>query len=261
MNKEGESRTVKSVAAALEIIQHLREMEGATLSELAEQVDLSQASVHAHLTTLKQAGFVVQKGHNYDVGPQFRTLGEYFLNHSDLYQASKDQVQKLAEETEECTHLGLAQNGQLYLIYEYFGSNAVGVEYHDKKRQQPLNQLHSTGVGKCILAAMPESEVAEILDERGMPQSTQYTITDRDALFEELAEVRERGYAFADQELIPGIRAVAAPIEGPDGIEGAIAVTGPTGKFQGDRFREELPQMVTNAANICEVNLQTVRIK
>ena len=260
-NREG-SRTVKSVAVTVEIIKHIRELQGATVSELAKQVDLSPASVHSHLATLKQAGFVVQRGHTYDLGPQLLTLGEYVRNHSNLYQASKEQVDRLASDTGECAHLTIEHDGQLVILYEGFGSNAVGIEYHDWKRQEPLDHLHCTATGKAILSKLPDEEVLGILESRGMPKHTGKTITDRETLFDELADFREWGYALADGELMLGIRAVGVAIEGPDGdVEGAIAVTGPASRLQGERFRDELPEQVLNAANICEVNLQTAIIK
>lgn len=262
MSNQGRARTVQSVATAIEIIKHVRELEGATITELADRVDLSQASVHAHLTTLKESGFIVQNGHTYDVGPELIPLGEYVRNHSDLYQASKEQVEKLATETAECAHLAIEHHGQMVIVYERFGSEAVGTEYHDIKRQEPYDALHCTGVGKCILGELPPGEVEEILEARGLPEYTEQTITDRETLMDELAEYREHGYAFADEELIHGIRAVAAPILGPDGgVEGAIAVTGPATRLRGERFREDLPRTVMNAANICEVNLQTATIR
>ena len=262
MNRSNESRTVKSVAVTTEIIKRVRTLQGATVSELAEQVDLSPASVHSHLATLKRAGFVVQRGHTYDLGPQLLTLGEYVRNHSDLYQASREQVDRLARETGECAHLTIEHDGQLFILYEEFGPDAVGIEYHDWKRQEPLDHLHCTATGKAILSRLPAEEVEAILDYRGMPSHTAETITDREALFDQLADFRERGHAYADGELMSGIRAVGAAIEGSDGeVEGAIAVTGPSSRLRGERFRELLPRRVLNAANVCEVNLQTATIK
>jgi len=262
MSDDTNSRTIQSVAATTDIIEHIRERKGGTVSELADAVDLSPASVHSHLATLKQAGFIVQRGAEYDLGPQLLTLGEYVRNHSELYQAAKQQVERLATESGESTHLIIEHDGKIFTLYERFGSNAVGVEYHDRKREEPLNHTHCTAAGKSILSGLPDERVESILEEWGMPRNTENTITDSEALLDELAEVRELGHAFADEEQMQGIRAVGAPIFGPDGdVEGAIAVSGPASRLQGGRFREELPDKVTRAANICEVNLQTANVE
>lgn len=258
MNNDNSSRTIQSVAVTTEIIENIRDNNGETVSGLADAVDLSPASVHSHLATLKQAGYVIQNGTEYNLGPQMLTLGEAVRNRSKLYQAAKQQVERLATDLEESAHLIIEHDGRMFALYERFGSNAVGVEYHNRKRELPLNHMHCTAAGKCILSGLPDEQVKAILEEQGMPQNTKNTITDNEALLDELAEVRERGYAFANEEQMEGIRAVGAPIFGPDEtIEGAIAVSGPASRFQGNRFREELPGKVTRAANICEVNLRT----
>lgn len=262
MGENTESRTVKSVTTATEIIETIRELQGSTVTELAKQVDLSPASVYSHLQTLKNAGFVIQRGDTYVLGPQLLTLGEYVRNHSDLYQAAKEQVEELAMDSGECAHLIIEHNGKLFALYERFGANAVGTEHHERKREKPLSHLHCTAAGKSILASLPKEKVTGILERCGMPWNTENTITDREMLFDDLADIREQGYAFADEEQMQGIRAVGAPILGPDdAVAGAIAVSGPASRLRGDLFRDDLPQSVTRAANICEVNLQTVNVE
>jgi len=234
---------VKSVDATVEIINQVRELEGATVTELAECVDLSQASVHAHLKTLEGAGFIVQDGHRYDIGPELFTLGEYVRNHSELYQASKDEVEKLTEETEESAHLSIEHGGQLVFFYERYGAEAVGTDYHDNKREKPHTALHCTAVGKAILGELPREKLESILEDRGLPEYTPKTITDRETLQEELEEYRRRGYGTADEEMMHGIRAVGAAIQGSHGeVAGATAVAGPTTRLRDDASRASFPR-------------------
>lgn len=97
-----------------------------------------------------------------------------------------------------------------------------------------------------------------IIDRHGLPGRTDRTITDRERLYEELETVRERGFARNDGEEVRGIRAVGAPIlTGDDSVLGAISISGPESRLQGDRFEEELPTRVMSAANVIEVNLNT----
>jgi len=102
--------------------------------------------------------------------------------------------------------------------------------------------LHSTGLGKAILAHLPEERVESIVDHHGMPASTPETITDRDELFDALERIRDRGFAFDDEERLRGLRCVAAPILANDDVVGAISVSGPTNRLRDDRYREELPR-------------------
>jgi DNA-binding IclR family transcriptional regulator len=187
------------------------------------------------------------------------TAGEYVRNHADIYRAGREQIEDLADKTNECAHLIIEHDGRLFALYERFGQNAVGVEYHNRKREQALKHLHCTAAGKAILSQLPKSKVKSIIQEQGMPQNTDKTITDIDSLIEDLVKSRKRGYAFADEEQLSGIRAVGSPITTSEtSVEGAL-VSGPASRMKGDKFEKRLPEYVVEAANICEVNLQTIR--
>lgn len=259
MPEEHGHRTIKSVDTACRLVTLLRERREATVSSLAADLGLTPGTVHTHLATLKDHGLVIQESEGYRLGPRFLTLGESVRNHSDLYQAAKEEVEALAGESGECVHLLTEHDGRLVPVYERFGENAVGVEYHDRKREEPVKHLHCTAAGKAILAYTPDERVAGIVDSVGLPPNTPKTITDREALFDELDRIRERGYSVADEEQLQGIRAVGAPIRGPDGdARGAVAVSGPTSRLKGERFASTVPELVTQTANICEVNYETL---
>ena len=253
------ARTITSVMNTCDIIKHVRRHGKATVSEVAAETDLTPSTVHTYLATLREANYVVKEGEAYRLGPQLLTLGEYVRHHDKLFRAAKEQVEELTEETGESVHLIIEHDGKLFGLYERFGENAVGIEYHNRKREQPLNHLHCTAAGKAILSELPDEEVEAILEKSGMPHNTSQTITDRDRLLEALATTFERGYAQADEEQMDGLRAVGAPVVTPQtGVVGAIAVSGPTARLSGERFEETIPDMVVQAANICEINLQTV---
>jgi DNA-binding IclR family transcriptional regulator len=116
--------------------------------------------------------------------------------------------------------------------------------------------LQTTALGKTILANRPRSEVDAILDRHGLPEMTESTITDRGQLYEHLAAVRERGYAYDDEERVEGMRCVAAPVVDSDGRAiAAVSVSGPKSRMRGSRFEETVPNSVLQTANVVEVNL------
>ena len=253
-------RTINSVTNACRLIEYLQHFEEGSVTELAEETGLTPGTVHTYLATLREENYVMKDGSSYRLGPKLLTLGEYVRNHSDIYRAAKSQIEVLTEETGEGAHLIVEHDGQLFALYERFGQEAVGVDYHERKREQPLNHLHCTAAGKAILSGLSEERVREILDRRGMPEKTDHTITDVETLLEELDEIEERGYAFTDEEQIVGIRAVGAPIALSNGeTVGAVAVSGPTARLKDEEFRESLPELVVKAANISEVNLHSIR--
>lgn len=251
-------RTIGAVDNALTVLETLRSMDGASLAEVADEIDLSKGALHTHLATLREHGFVEHRGDCYALGRRFLTFGEYVRNSVPLYRAAKGEVDELAAETDECVHLITEQNGQESILYECFGDRAVGREFFLKNREQMGRHLHYSAAGKSILSQLDESRVDEVIDEHGLPAATQHTITDREEFKAELAKVRERGFATNDEEDLLGIRAVGSPILSPDGdVLGSLSVSAPASRLQGERFTEDLPRVVKEYVNIIEVNLQT----
>jgi DNA-binding IclR family transcriptional regulator len=255
---DGGKRTIASVDKALQILEALRSMGGATLAELAGEIDLSKGALHTHLATLRDHGFVEHRGDSYALGPAFLTFGEYVRNSVPLYHAAKGEVDELAVESGECVHLITEENGLESILYESFGDRAVGREFFMKNREETDRHLHYSAAGKSILSEFDEDDVDAVIDQHGLPQHTPYSITDLGEFKAELETVRERGYAANDEEDLLGIRAVGSPILGPSGdVLGALSLSAPTSRLQDERFTEDLPRVVKEYVNIIEVNLQT----
>lgn len=248
-------RQLRTVNRSFEIVRTLAERDGAGVTELAEELDVSKGTVHTHLNTLKANDVVVQDGDVYRLGLRFITFGEYVKRQRSLYGAGRDEIDGLAGATGEYAHLMAEERGRGFHLYKARGENAVGQSYHDMNLQR-ADHLHYSAAGKSILATLEPERVDDIVDTYGLPERTEQTITSREELFAELEEIRERGYAFNDEEEIDGLRAVGAPIRA-SGVIGAISVSGPVSRLKGDRFREELPERVMQAANVIELNVET----
>jgi DNA-binding IclR family transcriptional regulator len=248
-------RTLKTVTMASRVLEAVKEQNGIGTSELADYLDLSKSTAHIHLKTLEETGFLVQDDATYRLAFKFTVLGEYVRDRSPLYRYGKPEVDKIAEETNQYTHIVTEENGFGVNLYQVKGDTTVEGEYQTEKTQR-RDHLHYTASGKSILAHLPRERVEAIIDERGLPQKTENTITDPETLFEELERIRERGYAYNDGEEIKGFRAIGAPIKDPDNrILGSLSISGPTSFMQDDRFNEELPQRVMRSANVIEVNI------
>jgi DNA-binding IclR family transcriptional regulator len=102
---------------------------------------------------------------------------------------------------------------------------------------------------------MSDSHIDEIVDIHGLPQATENTIIEREALKKELDRIADRGYALEDEEHWENIRAVAVPIIFDSAVQGAISITGPTTRFDESRI-EELVDMLHRTKNIIELRLE-----
>lgn len=245
-----EPSTVRATETSLRIIEALRELDGAGVTELAAHLDLPKSTVHTHLQTLRRSEYVVKRDGNYDVGLRFLGLGEYARQRRRLSTIGPPEIEKLADETAEMANLLVEEHGRGVFLYRAKGADAVHMDTHAGKRVP----LHTTGFGKAILAHLPDERVERILDRHGLPAVTPSTITDRGRLLEELETIRERGYAYDDEERLEGLRCVAAPVIVDDDVLGAVSVSGPRSRIRGDWYREELPSLVMSTANVIEIN-------
>lgn len=257
-NKNDGTRTVKAVEKSLDILEAVRAENGATISEISKSVDLSMGTIHTHLATFKQRGYIVQEGRKYRLSPLFITYGEHVLNSTPLYTAGREEIELLAEKSGECAHLIVENNGLETILYEAFGENAVGRSFYLENRGSLHRHLHYSAAGKAILADMSEERVDQIVDQHKLPARTAQTITNREELRRELQEIDERGYAVNDGERVSGLRAIGTPIQDPTGtVVGAVSLSAPTTRLADENFASEVPELVSETSNIIEVNLQT----
>lgn len=243
---------IKTTKTVFNIIEALVELNGATVSELTEELNKPTSTVHDHLQTLDHLGFVVQKGREYHISARFLELGSRRRRNMDIYQETKPELHRLAEETGEHASLMIEENGLGVLLYTAQGENAVHVPTYAGAR----SKLHMTAPGKAIMAHLPDERVEKSIDRYGLTAMTKNTITDGGELQEEFQRIRDKGYAVDNQELFEGMRAIGAPLLDQDNqVLGAISVYGPVNRIDDGRFKEDIPQNILEAANVIEVNL------
>lgn len=229
------------------IIDQLRDSGGMGVTELANALDRSKSTVHSHLQTLRKMGYVVKEGDTYYLGLKFLNLGDAARDRWNLYQVAKQEMDELVSTVGERGQVMVEERGQGIYIYQSRAERAVQTDSHIG---MTVN-LHATAVGKAYLAHLPEDRREALLDELELSQMTDATHTDRVTLEEDLATIRDRGFAFNDEERITGMQAVGAPVLGPDDYAiAAISVSGPTTRMNGERYRSDVPEMVLQAAKI-----------
>jgi IclR family acetate operon transcriptional repressor len=122
-------------------------------------------------------------------------------------------------------------------------------------------QLHASGPGKAMLAALPEDRLQELLPRLKLERLTAQTITSRQALVAEIAKVRRAGYAVDDGEYFDGCvcLGVAIPSDSDSGVN-AIWVTGPDNRFNPRDFARLAPRVTAAARRIGDHALATPRV-
>ncbi|WP_256546289.1 IclR family transcriptional regulator [Halobellus inordinatus] len=244
--------SVEATRRSIEILRSLKEDGSANLTEIADRLGYSKSTVHRHLSTLEDEGYVTNTDDGYQVGLLFLDYGIHAQNEHGLYQIAKPKVDDLANELDEKVWIMAEENGYGTFLYHNAGKQTVETYTRDGYRAR----LHAFAAGKAVLAFMDREKVEDILDRRGLPAETSRTITDRAELLDELEAIRERGVAFNRSESIRGVHAVAAPIIGSDDEPvGSLTVAGPANRLKGEYLTDELPELILGVANEIEVNL------
>lgn len=243
---------VKSSRTSFRIIQLIQEHNGAKLSEISEEIDKSKSSVHNHLNTLYEMGYVTKTDDQYEVALRFLEHGIYARQQRPLYEVAKPELKKLAEETGELVNLLVEEHGKGIYLARTSGENAVSVDVQTGTQVY----LHGTALGKAILAFLPDSGVDWILNRHGMPQLTEATITDREELREELERVRERGMAFDDEERLSGMQCVAVPVLNRENHPvGSLSIAVPTRRMADNPLESEIPDLLKDTSNVIQLNM------
>lgn len=244
--------TIKSDETLLEILEALHAHERATLATLADEVDVSKSTVHRHLTTLRNRRFVTKVGDEYVLGLEFLRFGGAARERYSFHRQSKAIVQQVADQTGEFVGFLVEDQGIGTFLYCEMGTEGVPSE----ARVGQNLYLHQSASGKALLAHLSADRREAILDEYGLSARTENTITDRETLRAELAEIRDRGYAFAREEYVDGLKAVATPAFSPnDEPIGSLVVAGPSHRMRGDRFESELPDVIQGAVKEFELTI------
>lgn len=248
-------RRVHAVQLSCDILDALRRIDGGGVTEIAEEVGVSKGAAHTHLATLEANELVVKRDGMYELSLRFLDLGEYVREQTDIYPIVEEEIDRLAMESGEIAQFMIEEHGRGVYLYKAAGEDAVQTASYVGDRKT----LHCTALGKAILAHLPEERVHEILDRHGLEAKTENTITDRDELFDELANVTEQGLAFDREEIFKGLQCVAAPVIDQSGrVLGSASVTGPKSRMQGEYLETNVAEMVRHCSNVIEINAAQV---
>lgn len=252
MASESQHRPVETVETAFDIVDVLKRNDGAGITDIADELALAKSTVHRHVKTLESRGLLVREGDVYRISTWFLDYGIHVRNRHRLYDVARPKVDELAAETNEKVWCVIEEHGMGVHIYGAEGRHSV--KTHARIGQRTY--LHQFAAGKAILAHLPDDRIESILEDYGLAAQTDQTITERDALYDQLATIRDRGYAFNREESVIGVHAVGAPIRNESGTAiGAISVAGPANRLRGDLMTEELPNLLLGATNEVEINL------
>ncbi len=248
---KSEQNTIKSLDRAMEVLERLSEMTGATLSQLASDLGQSPASVYRVLFTLEARGIV-----DFETGPQTWhigagafLIGSRFLRRTSLVERARPVLRSLMEATGETANLGIEQSGQVLFVSQVETLATIRAFFPPGT----VSPMHASGIGKALLAQRGAGQVARILEEHGLERFTEHTFVAPDALLADLVGTRKRGYSVDAEEKNIGMRCVAAPIFDVHGEAVAgISVSGPSSRIPLDAIPGLGAQVIAAAREVTQ---------
>ncbi len=241
-----EARTIQSLDRALIILETLARGDGVSLSELAERAGQSATTTYRVLSTFERHAMTEfeENGQLWYMGPGAFRIGSVFANRTDTLRIARPIMQNLMRQTGETANLGIERDGQVMFISQVETPETIRAFF----APGTLSLMHASGIGKALLAQYPHERVREIVARHGLPRHNDRTITDEDALLEDLDRIRRRGYAIDDEESTAGMRCVAATIRNiHDEAVAGLSVSGPSFRLTRARI-EAVGQTVRDMA-------------
>ena len=222
---------VPALRKGLVVLELLAARGPLTMAELGRASGLNRTMIFRLLRALDEMGYVAHDAvrRHYGLGLRLLELGSAVAARLDLVTVARPLLAELREETQETVNLGVLDGNEI--VYVAMMESPLGLRM--SARLGSRDPIHSTSLGKAVLAFLPAPERAALVASLpSLPCLTPHTIVDAAALEIDLARTRERAYALDDEENEPGARCVGVPVLDSEGRPLAgLSVSGPVGRI------------------------------
>jgi DNA-binding IclR family transcriptional regulator len=252
VSREDNKPFVPTIQRTFQILEALAVTEnGCGISELSHELKLAKSTTFNILMTLTELGYIYRTDidNKFHLSLKLFSLGSAVVERMDLRKVTASILQELVDATGETANLGTIQGDEAVYIECLHGPHPVTVNTWPGKRLP----LHSTALGKALLAWLPEDEARSILSIREIPAFSTNLAASMDRLFAELADVRAQQYAVDNEEDAPGMRCVGAPVFDHTGrVVAAISLTAPVQRMPIENMPEVAVLVVESARRISQ---------
>ena len=238
----------KTLIKGLTLVEALANSEASRgVSSLAKELGLSKSNVHRILLTLQSRDYVRRLDINstYELTAKIWELGFKVRGRLSLLKVSAPHLSKLSSQTGESVHLSILDGSEVVYIDKIEGTYPIAA-YTRVGGRAPA---YCVATGKAMLSYVEESKIKSIIPT--LEKFTSATLSSHAALCEDLAKIRELGYAVNKGEWREGVFGIAAPIMELDGkVIGAIGISGPSSRYKARQIKAYAEAVVTAARAI-----------
>jgi DNA-binding IclR family transcriptional regulator len=239
--------TISSIDRALRILMILGEREEPMrISEISRKLSIDKSTAYRIVSTLRGQGFVEQdvESRKYILGVKVIEVAGLKLRSIRLVPIAKPITKELMARTHEATHLAVLVEGEVMYLDSEQSSGVFNINTQVGSRAP----LHSSAVGKSLLAALPDDEIDQLIGIKGLVRYTDRTIINLADFHRDIDEIRSRGWAMDDEETQMGVRCIAAAICDHRGaVAASVGISGPTQRITRERMHV-LGQLVRESA-------------
>jgi IclR family KDG regulon transcriptional repressor len=221
-----ETSPATSVERALNILEAAAQRrDGLTNSEISRKLGIPKSSASYILRTLERRGYLRRDGESgrYRLGLKILSLGGDAQGNLEIADVALPFMRTLGEKIRMTVHLAVLDQGEAVYVEKVEAPGFFKVNTWVGRRMF----LHSTSVGKCLLAWLPKQEIENVVRQQGLKKRTPKTITTVSKLLADLEHVKQSGYAVDDEENSLGARCLGAPIF--DAVGNVTAALGASG--------------------------------
>ena len=246
--------SVKSILKAFQIIEALDRFGELSIAQLSQALSMDKTTVHRLIRTIKEAGYIVQNPYTrkYSNSIKLFTIGSSIIERTGLKEIARPYLETLVSETKETINLSMHSGNTIVYVDKIESNSAIKVGI----KTGTALPMYCTGMGKAILAFLPEDIQNEILNNTGFQKRTEKTIASREALIDQLNVVRKNGYAKDGEEYVDGLISFAAPIfDYRNYPVAALSISMPKLRYNEDENREYYVNLVKNTATVLSKEL------
>ena len=230
------SGQVQSLSRALKLLNALAvHSQGLSLSEVASHVGLPNSTAHRLLTTLQNERYVRFESERsvWLIGVQAFCVGAAFVRSRDLVTIARPYMRRLMEQSGETVNLAIADCGEVIYIAQVETQKMMRAIAGPGGRAP----MHCSGLGKALLAVADPAAAEELIKSMDLHRETAHTLVTVQDLKRDLEKVRAHGYAVDNEEIVVGLRCVAAVIYDEHSSPlAALSVSGPTARITEQRI-------------------------
>ncbi|MFC1882881.1 IclR family transcriptional regulator [Thermodesulfobacteriota bacterium] len=214
----------KSLDKGLKILALFnRETPVLTQSEIATTLDLNRTSTYRYINTLVELGYLEKDAKTKEIRPSILCMlfCTNLMRTTDHLRMITEVVDRIHSENNISIDVAFVVDDTIVHIYHREAEETLTYRLPNFSK----NCLHNTALGKAYLSSLPDDLIAEKIDTMILVAKSEKTIVDKDALAAELKKAKVRQYAMSEEELLPGLVAIGAPLYDPISGKGVGAVS------------------------------------